>query len=312
MDNIVVAVNAVVPFLFYISFGYLIRALHIVDEAFLTRLNQMVFKAFFPIMMFYNTYHREGELEIDTKLIVVGAVSVLSVILALFLVVPKIVKGNPQRGVIIQAIYRSNFVLFALPLTINVFGQSAAPIATMMIAIIIPIYNVFAIVILEYFRGGSISFLPLMKRVLSNPMIMGVIVGGLFLLLGIQLPPCIETPIAQFSNLTTPLALFILGGTLHFSSMLHHANYLIPTLLIKMVVLPAIMLAVTVVLHFDPLSRFVLFSMYATPVATASYSMASNMDGDGALAGELVVASTALSVVTLFFWIFFLRTVGLI
>ncbi|MGN1015043.1 MAG: AEC family transporter [Butyricicoccus sp.] len=312
MDNIVIAVNAVVPFLCYISFGYLVRELHIVDEAFLTRLNQMVFKVFFPILMFYNLYHKEDDLQLDGMLILVGIVSLLLLILVLILVVPRIIPGNPQRGVIIQAIYRSNFVLFALPLTVNVFGESAAAVASMMVAIIVPLYNIFAILILEYFRGGRIPFPTLIKRVLSNPMIMGAIAGGVFLVLGIRLPQCIETPIAQFSNLTTPLALFILGGTLHFSSMLRHAKYLLPTLFVKLIVLPAIILSITVVLHFEPLSRFVLFSMFATPVAAASYSMASNMGGDSALAGELVVASTAFSVITLFFWILFMRTVGLI
>ena len=179
-----------------------------------------------------------------------------------------------------------------------------------MIAIIIPIYNIFAIMILEYFRGDDIRVLPLLKRVLSNPMIFGALVGLVFVVLGIPLPACIEKPIAQFSDLTTPLALFILGSTLHFSSLLDHAKYVIPTLAVKLFVLPACMLLVTLVLQFEPVSRFVYLTMFATPVAAASYPMAANMGGDGALAGELVVASTAVSVVTLFLWIFVLKSCG--
>ena len=51
---------------------------------------------------------------------------------------------------------------------------------------------------------------------------------------------------------------------------------------------------------------------HATPVATASFSMAQNMGGDGDLAGELVVSSTIISIVTLFLWIFLMSSLGLI
>lgn len=310
MDNILIAVNAVVPFLCYILFGYFVRVAGVVDEPFMRRMNQMVFRVFFPIMMFYNLYHHASQITPDKKLILVSVISVLLTILAAFLIVPRIVKENAKRGVIIQAIYRSNFVLFALPLSTNIFGDSGAAIASAMIAIIIPIYNIFAIMILEYFRGDDIRVLQLLKRVLSNPMIFGALVGLVFVVLGIPLPACIEKPIAQFSDLTTPLALFILGSTLHFSSLLDHAKYVIPTLAVKLFVLPACMLLVTLALQFEPVSRFVYLTMFATPVAAASYPMAANMGGDGALAGELVVASTAVSVVTLFLWIFVLKSCG--
>lgn len=48
-----------------------------------------------------------------------------------------------------------------------------------------------------------------------------------------------------------------------------------------------------------------LLSVFATPVATASYPMAEAMDGDGKLAAEFVAISTVTSVVTLFFWLTF-------
>lgn len=59
MSSFLVAVNAVVPFLIYISFGYGVRRSGLADETFLGRLNQLVFKAFFPILMFNNLYKIE-------------------------------------------------------------------------------------------------------------------------------------------------------------------------------------------------------------------------------------------------------------
>ena len=312
MSSFFIAINAVTPFLIYISFGYLIRSMHIVDEEFMKKLNNMTFKAFFPITMFYNLYNREPDIKLDPTLILIGVSSLLILIFVLFVTVPRLIKGNPQRGVIIQAIYRSNFILFAIPLTESIFGNRGTVIASMMVAIIVPIYNLAAIVVLEYFRGGNISIFALLKKILTNPLIIGAIVGFIFVLLDIKLPACIEKPVAQFSALTTPLALFVLGGTLRFSSIKKNMRYLVPSLIMKLIVIPAIIMWITVILKLDALSRFVLFTMFATPVAASSYPMAASMGGDGDLAGEMVVLSTVLSVFTIFIWVFFLKSTGLI
>lgn len=312
MNNFIIALNAVVPFLAYIAFGYGIKLSGMVDEEFMKKLNQMVFKAFFPIMMFYNLYDKDDNTTLDVQLVVVGVVSVIVFVLLLFFIVPRFVKEDKKRGVIIQGIYRSNFVLFAMPLTESIFGEKGRAIAAMMVAIIIPIYNVAAVIVLEYFRGGKPKAIDLLKKIITNPMIAGVLVGLVFVGLGIKIPSCLEKPISQFSALSTPLALFVLGGTLHFSSIKKNLKYIVPTLSTKMIIIPIFAVILTLILHFEPLERFIYLTMFATPIAASSYPMACNMGGDGELAGELVVISTAVSVVTIFLWIFGLKTVGLI
>ena len=245
-----------------------------VDEDFMKKLNQMVFKAFFPIMMFYNLYDKDDNTILDVQLVVVGVVSVIVFVVLLFFIVPRFVKENKKRGVIIQGIYRSNFVLFAMPLTESIFGEEGRAIAAMMVAIIIPIYNVAAVIILEYFRGGKPKVFDLLKKIITNPMIAGVLVGLVFVGLGIKIPSCLEKPISQFSALSTPLALFVLGGTLHFSSIKKNLKYIVPTLSTKMIIVPIFAVILTLVLDFEPLERFIYLTMFATPIAASSYPMA--------------------------------------
>ena len=214
MENFWIAVNAVVPFCIYIAFGLFARTIGLVEEEFTKKLNQMVFRAFFPIMMFYNLYSMDLSQKFNSKLIVTGILSLFSLIVMLCVTIPVFVKENSKRGVMIQAIYRSNFVLFAIPLTESVFGREGVALTSMMIAIVVPIYNVVAVIVLEYFRGGVPKPGQLGKNVLSNPMIMGAIVGFLFFCLHIHLPDCVEKPVKEFSDLSTPLALFVLGLSL--------------------------------------------------------------------------------------------------
>lgn len=231
----------------------------------------------------------------------------------LIVIIPKIVKENPRRGVIIQAIFRSNFVLFGLPLTIAVFGDSAASIAAMMVTVVVSIYNTTSVFILEMFNGeGKSDIKKTLKAVAANPLLQGAIVGLIFFFLGIKLPGSLVTPIAAFSNMTSPLAIYVLGGTLQFKAIRKNLKYLVPTLTCKLFILPAIIIAIAYAFGLRGLELFLLIAVYATPVAAASYPMAQNMGGDGELAGQFVVISTAVSMFTLFLWIFFMKSVGLI
>jgi predicted permease len=52
--------------------------------------------------------------------------------------------------------------------------------------------------------------------------------------------------------------------------------------------------------------------MLASPCTPTAYIMAKNMGGDHVLASSIVVTTTLLSSVTLTFWIFLMRWLGLI
>ncbi len=313
MESFLVAINAVIPFLCYISFGYAMKVKGVVKEDFLQQLNKMVFRVMYPFMTFYNIYKADASSLPRPIMLIFSGVSILVLEVILVFIVPKIVKENPKRGVIIQAIYRSNFVLFGLPLTISVFGDTAASVAAMVVTVVVTIYNTTSVVILEMFNSeGKTTVKSLLLNVAKNPLLQGAVVGLIFFFLGIKVPKSLLTPIAAFADMTSPLALFVLGGTLHFNAIQGNLKYLVPTLSFKLFALPAIMLVVAYQFGLRGLELFLLLAIYGTPVAAASYPMAQNMGGDGELAGQFVVISTVVSVATLFLWIFFLKSVGVI
>lgn len=129
----------------------------LVDEDFMKRLNKVIFQAFFPILMFNNLYSIPEGMTLNLRLVAVAIISVLLLQAVLLAVVPRLVKENERRGVIIQAIYRSNFVLFGIPLqpACSVRKEHAGDDDG---AIVIPVYNITAVVILELFRGGKVRF----------------------------------------------------------------------------------------------------------------------------------------------------------
>lgn len=312
MASFLIALNAVFPFLFYLGFGFLTQKIGLVDESFLNKLNTVVFRCFFPFLMFWNLYNVEDGLQVDGRFLSITIGSLVLLIALLCLSVPRIVKERSRQSVIIQAIYRSNFVLFGIPMAGSLCGSKGAALATVTVAIAVPIYNAFAVILFEYYRGGDVKPLKLLRDIVTNPLILGAIVGLLFLLLGIRLPSALEKPVSEFSGLTTPLALFVLGGTLRFNSMKAHRRYLWPATAIKLLLLPLLATAISLAMHFSSAEMVVFLIMSGAPVAVSSFTMAANMGGDGELAGEFVFLSTVLSLFTLFGFIAAYHSLGYI
>lgn len=312
LDSFLIALNAILPFIVYLGVGWIVRLLGFTDEAFLNKLNKVVFRCFFPFLMFWSLYNVDEGLDVGGTYIIVCVVSLLLLVGALVLIVPRIVKERPKQSVIIQAAYRSNFVLFGIPMAESVFGAKGAALATLMVAIIVPLYNAIAVILFETWRGEQIKPLELLKNIVTNPLILGALVGLVFLLLGIKLPVALEKPISEFSSLTTPLALFVLGGTLQFSAIRHNRNYLWPTMAFKLILLPLAVTLISALFGFSNVERFEFLIMAGAPVAVSSFPMAANMGGDGELAGQFVVLSTVVSLFTLFAFIFVYHTVGYI
>lgn len=314
MESIVIALNAVVPFLVYMGLGGIATRLGWADDALWRKVNNLVFKTMFPFMMFGCIYRVEDGVRLNWLYIGTALAAVFIVVAALMLLVPRFVPGNPQRAVVVQSIYRTNMVFFALPLAESVFGDASLVATATIIAFIVPTYNVLAVVILEYYRGGTASPASLAISLLKNPLIQGFIAGFVFHFAGWRLPGPIEAPVLTLASISIPMALVILGGTLHFSQVRENLRYLVPILSIKMLLLPAVMLSITLALPFGFTApeRFMLVMMFAAPVASVTYVMSESMGADGPLAGQVVAFSSAISVVTLFLWVAGMGAAGLL
>ena len=228
--------------------------------------------------------------------------------------VPKLIRENSRRGVLIQALYRSNFVLFGIPLTATLYGADQTSIAAMLAAEVLTIYNITSVIILELFnsQGGRIRPKALVGKLLRNPMLQGCCVGLVFFFLGIRLPKCLESPISSFANMTTPLAMFALGGTMEFDALRRNLRVLLHTVAAKLLLVPLVLVGLGYALGLRGVELFLVVAVFATPVASGSYPMAMNMGGDGPLAGQLVFVSTLAAVPTLFLWIFAMSALGLL
>ena len=277
-ESFLVALNAVAPFLVLLSVGFLAVRTGLTDRAFMNRLNALNFRLFFPFLMFNNVYSARPEDLPSPALMIFGPVSVLLLIAVLLAVVPRIVKENPRRGTIIQAVFRSNFIIYGIPLTASVFGPERSSVCGMMVMIMVTLFNTAAVTVLEIFReGGHVRPKQLLLGLVRNPLLQGCAVGLLFYLLRVRLPDFIASPVSSLASLATTLAMIALGASLVFEDLKKNRRTITAVLVLRLVLLPLIMLPLAWLLGLRGVELFLVLMIFGTPVATASYPMAQNM-----------------------------------
>ena len=311
LSNFFVALGGVVPLFCLMAVGVFVKRSRLLAEDELRHVNRMVFRVFFFFMMFYNIYISDPGTAFQPTLMLFGAAGVLLTALVFTGIVCRIEPENARRGPMIQAAFRGNYVLMGIPLVSNIFGDAAIAIPTMMIAVIVPIYNILGVLVLETFRGGRFDLLPILQSVLMNPMILGAITGALCRLVELPIPAPVLKPVAQIAAATTPVALIILGASFHGGSYHAHLRQLIFSVASRLIIVPAIVLSLAIILGFRGVELVTLVAVFATPCAVAGFAMAQQMQADAELAGNCVVYSSGLACFTIFGWVFLLKTLGL-
>ncbi|RDY24385.1 AEC family transporter [Romboutsia maritimum] len=312
MENLILSFNVVLPLFFTMALGYFMKRIGMYDDKVLKVMNSVTFKTFLPLLLFYNVYKTDMDGSFNPKLMIFATLSIIILFIVLCFIIPFIENDNKKRGVLIQGIFRSNFVIFGLPVTASIFGDDKVGVAAILISVIVPLFNFLSVFALEIFRGGKIDLKKIIKGVITNPLIIASAIGLTFIYLGIKLPYVIEKTVSDISKVATPLSLILLGGSFEFSEVKNHLKQMIIGVFSKLILVPCIFIPISIYVGFRGIELLCLMIIFAAPTAVSSFTMAQQMDADSELAGQIVVFSSAFCVLTVFIWIFILKQLVLI
>ena len=310
LANFIIAAEAVLPIFLLILLGMGARRLKLLTDLELKHVNNAVFQVMFPFMMFYNIYTADfsGVLNPQYFAFCVGMlflVYFLGVACALLMI-----RDGPGRGAFIQACYRGNLVLMGLPIMQNLMGEEALGLTTIMLAVIVPLYNILAVVTLEVFRGGKIYPLHMVQKILTNPLIVGAAAGIGAAAFRITVPEILLKPVSQVASAATPTALLIMGASFYFHSVRENLRNIVFGVIGKLIVSPGIALTAGYLLGYRGAPLALLIIIFGAPCAVSSYTMAQQMDSNAELAAGCLIFSALFSCVTICGWIFLFRQLG--
>ncbi len=326
MSNIVFAVNAVFPLILTVLAGYLLKRAKIVNKEIAGGMNRLVFRLFLPAMLFLNIYNIEDLAALDLTY-VWYTLGITGILFLLAIPVTKWISSERrQRGVLVQASFRSNFALVGIPLAESLFGQAGSRVATLLSAFIIPLYNVLAVICLTVFSENTekkINVKRILLDIIKNPLIQAIALGGvclavraLFDSVGIDFRikndlPVIYKTLDSLSKVATPLALVVLGAQFEFTAIASLKKQIFFGVIMRALVVPVIGLGCAYFMDCFEGAHFAAFAaVFVTPIAVSSVPMAQEMGADSDLAGQLVVWTTLLSALTLFVSATVLKALG--
>ena len=305
------SVNAVMPMFLIIAAGYLAQHLGIIRREDVARFNKVAFRVFIPCLLFYNIYSSDLSAAIRPKLMLFAVVGVLIVYACSIFAVRKFEPTLDRKGVVAQGIFRSNFVIMGLPIAEALVGADQLGPVSVLIAVVVPLFNLLAVITLESFRGGKAKIGHMLLQIITNPFVAGSLLGILFLLLKIKLPYFIAHAVQNLGSIGTPLQLFLLGAFFRFDGLKRYKKVLTIVTTIKLLITPAIMLTLAVLLGFRGVEFVALIGIFASPTAVNSFTMVQQMEaGDAELAGDIVMSTSAFCIPTFFMWIWLFKSLG--
>lgn len=312
MESLILSFQAVMPIFILMLVGYFIKSIGLADKKAFDAMNKLVFKLFLPVLLFCNIYKTDTAGVFSPALCAFAVGGIVVTFLTGYVAVLLITKDNARRGVMLQGFFRANYAILGIPLVNYICGESQSGMVSLLVAFVVPVYNILSVVALERFGTGKFSPGKLLLGIIKNPLIIACVLGVLVTFLDIRLPSVIEKSVSDISKVASPLAIIVLGASFTFSSIRGYVRDVIITVGVRLVLAPLVLLSVAVLCGFRGEALACLLIAFGAPVAVSSFAMAQQMGGDDKLAAQIVVVSSAACLFTLFLWIFSLSSLGLL
>ena len=321
LSNLIFVLNGVVPIFILIALGYFLKRRSFVSDEFVKVADKLVFKLLLPAYLFNSVsgMNRDDFVTDDAKVVIFALLLVALVAFGSLFISGFFIKDKAKKGAFVQGIFRSNAAILGIPFAQNLFGDSGARIAALLLAFVVPLYNVLAVIIFCVCDPDISSSQPLGKKIkdvllgiVKNPLIISIFLGLIVCFSGITLPTFLTNTVSYLSGASTPLALIAIGANFSFGDLKGRAALAFVSASIKTIFLPCAAIGLAMLMGFEGSYLGALFIAFGTPVAISSYIMAKNMNSDYRLASQIIIATTLLSAITIPLGSFILFSTGLV
>lgn len=119
MGDMIFALEAVLPFVFMLACGYFLKRRGILIETFRQQGDALCFRFLFPILVFQNIYTAEMPQTGIWRPIWFAIGVMVSSLVIFWLAVPQLEKDRRKIPVIIQSLYRGNFMIYGIPFSLR-------------------------------------------------------------------------------------------------------------------------------------------------------------------------------------------------
>lgn len=303
-------ISVTAPVFSMLFLGVLLKRLGLIDGAFINTASALVFRGTLPTLLFLGIVQADLSTALQPALLLYFVIATLGCFLLAWgwaiLRCPE-----ADRGIYTQGAFRGNNGIIGLALATSMYGDYGLSVGAVLGGVVILSYNTLSAIILAiYSPQAKTDVWSLSKSILSNPLIIGVLAAIPFALWQIALPDWLLTSAEYFAQMSLPLALICIGGTLTLESLRQSSGVAISSSLMKVFWLPLVATLGAWLWGFRGADLAILFLYFASPTAAASFVMAKAVGGNHQLAAAIIVLSTLATVVTTNLGLFVLQWAG--
>lgn len=172
------------------------------------------------------------------------------------------------------------------------------------IGLAVPVANILAVAALS--RGQGMGLAKTIRLVVSNPFLLASLAGLCCSVLELSLPDTLLLALEKLAKAAIPLALLSIGAAMQWQALWRLGRFEAALNCIKLVLMPALMLAVCYVLAVPTGPAMVLILFAALPTASAAHVLASVYGANRQPVATVIAQSTLLGCLTLPLWLWLL------
>tara|TARA_R110001592_G_scaffold78618_1_gene235571 strand:- start:435 stop:1508 length:1074 start_codon:yes stop_codon:yes gene_type:complete len=214
----------------------------------------------------------------------------------------------------------ANTVLIAIPLVLTAYGDEGVAAVFLLISVHLPLMMLAGTLLqqralrLDGLSDGHVSLAETLSTMalslVRNPIIVGIVAGGLWYLLDLPLSGLPETLVTRLGQVAGTLALFAMGMSLRRYEISGNILPAICLSVMKLSIMPAVVLIAA--LYVFPLPDLWVKAMVVTaacPAGVNTFLVASYFKTGQALASNTITISTGLGVGTVALWLYIVELV---
>lgn len=314
LQSLAFTANTVAPIFFIVFLGILLKRFGVIDGHFVSTSSRLVFTLTLPALVFMAISGTNFQAVFNPDQLIYFVAATLISFTALWLLAARWIHDGRDLGVFIQGAFRGNYGIIGLAVSYNLFADAGLAQASILLAMVIPLYNVLSIIALTVplQKEGGLSIGNAALEIAKNPLILAVVFALPFSFMGWTLPEVVEKTGRYFANLTLPLALLAIGGSLSLKSLRDTSAMAFWATAAKLVILPLLLSLGAWAYGFEGQDLAMLFILFGCPTAAASFVMAKGVGANDQLAANIILTTTLGSVLSLSAGIYLLRIWGVI
>lgn len=313
LDSFIFSLNSTLPVFLMILFGMLLRRIGIFNESYASVTDKYVFKVALPVLLFKDLSEMSLRQDFDLGFVLFCVVATLLMFLGSWGGAAIFLKDKRSVGAFAQGCARGSAAILGIALATNIYGSSGY--APLMIFAVVPLFNIMSVVILTVSADNGerrIDLSSLLRNIITNPIIIGVVIGAAFSFLEIPLPAVASKTVNSIASTATPMALIAIGVSFDLAAAREKLPTAAAATFVKLFLLPAVFIPAAVFCGFKDSALIAVFVMVGAPTTVTAYIMSKNMHGDYVLSSNIIMLSTIISSVSITFWVFLMRFTGLI